>query len=223
MDSSFDRLIRLLPPPSGEVAAVPWDLSRPQISLDFPADYRRFADHYGGGDVVEPDWVYTPYDGEELDDPGEPQDRVNLSIYGPHGGVWPFEGGGEFHAFRTHQIAEVHSLFAFEDAAEGHWGDTVYPVYPDPGGLLAWGSNIDGDVFFWLTEDPDPDRWPVVMWARGPATMIRFDGGMVDFLVSVLSGEHPQITWLTGPNLTWVMHNDWLHRDVPDSARSFLP
>lgn len=208
MDAPFDRLIRLLPPPPGKVAPVPWQLSRPQIGLDFPADFRQFADHYGGGDVV---------------DQGEPEDYVTLSVYGPHGGVWPFEGGGEFHAFLTHQINDIHNTFDFEAVEEGHFGDTVYPVYPDPGGLLAWGSNEGGDVFFWLTEDPDPDRWPVVMWARGPADTIRFDGGMVEFLLSVLSGEHPRITWLTGTKLAWTMHNDWLNRDVPDSLRSFLP
>jgi hypothetical protein len=42
----------------------------------------------------------------------------------------------------------------------------MYPICPGPGGLPAWGeSTIDGDVFYWLTEDPDPDRRPVMVWA----------------------------------------------------------
>jgi hypothetical protein len=60
---------------------------------------------------------------------------------------------------------------------------------------------MDGDVLYWLTEDPDPDRRPVVVWARGPATTYRLEGGMVEFLATVLAGEHPDITWLAWPNL----------------------
>ena len=194
-DSPFDRLVRLLPPGHREVAGVPWHLSRPEIGLDFPADFREFADHYGGGDVTRADG------------------RVSLSVFGPYSGERPWIEGRGFAAFMANQVEQFYEAFVFDGADEDYWGGTVYPVQPDPGGLLAWGENpVDGDIFFWLTEDPDPDRWPVVMWARGPATTIRFDGGMVEFLLSVLSGAHPEITWLADRDLTWVMRNDWLRR-----------
>jgi hypothetical protein len=198
-NSLLDRLARLLPPPSGEVAGVPWPLSRPTIGLDFPADFREFSDRYGGGDVMRSNG------------------RTSLSVYGlcsePRPGI-DFSGTDPhgFDAFMAKQVDEIYSSFVFDGADEDYWGGTVYPVQPDSGGLLAWGDNRDGDIFSWLTEDSDPDRWPVIMWARGPATTFRFEGGMVEFLVSVLSGGHPEIDWLTDPELSWTMTNDWLHR-----------
>lgn len=192
--SPFDRLTRLLPPPSEHVAGVPWHLSRPEIGLDFPSDFREFADRYGGGDVVRPDG------------------RVSMSVFGLYSGERPWTDGRGFRALMTNQAEQIYPAFVFDDADEDYWGGTVYPVHPDPGGLLAWGTSpVDGDMLFWLTEDPDPDRWPVVMWARGPATTFRFEGGMVEFLVSVLSGEHPEVTWLADSPLAWRMTNDWRH------------
>ncbi|MFF0391802.1 hypothetical protein ACFYS8_24395 [Kitasatospora sp. NPDC004615] len=37
-------------------------------------------------------------------------------------------------------------------------------LYPAPGGLLPWGSVVNGRTFLcWNTADPDPDRWTVVL------------------------------------------------------------
>jgi len=192
-DSSFDRLVHLLPPPSGEVAGVPWRRSRPEIGVEFPADFREFADRYGGGSMVR-----------------ESDGTASLSVYGLYSGEPTWGGETGFRAFMANQVDDIYESFA--DTPDDFWDGPSYPVHPDPGGLLAWGDNQDGDVFFWLTEDPDPDRWPVVMLARGPAVMMRFESGMVEFLVSVLSGDHPEIDWLTDSPLTWKMTNDWLRR-----------
>jgi hypothetical protein len=190
-DSSMARLTRLLPPPTEEVAAVPWHLSRPEIGLDFPSDFREFADRYGGGDLMRED------DGS-----------ASLSVYGLYGGKRPPRDHGGFRAFMAHQTKQIYPLFA--NISDTRWGGPFPRVMPDPGGLLAWGDNEDSDIFFWLTEDPDPDRWPVVVLVRGPAVILRFSGGMVDFLVSLLSGGQPTLAYLTDTNLTWVMTNDWL-------------
>ncbi|MFD7261852.1 SMI1/KNR4 family protein [Streptomyces sp. NPDC059874] len=40
-----------------------------------------------------------------------------------------------------------------------------YPLHPDPGGLLVWGTTMDADRLCWLTSG-SPDRWPVVVWGR---------------------------------------------------------
>jgi hypothetical protein len=42
-------------------------------------------------------------------------------------------------------------------------GRFPFPIFPESGGLLPWGITHRGDLFFWLTEHPDPDRWPVVL------------------------------------------------------------
>ncbi|MFB9835325.1 hypothetical protein [Actinoallomurus acaciae] len=60
-----------------------------------------------------------------------------------------------------------------------------YPFYPDPGGLFPWGATQNGDTLLWLT-DLDPNRWTIVVTDGG--TWWHFDGGIVDFLVGILSG-----------------------------------
>jgi hypothetical protein len=189
-DSSLARLIGLLPPPPGEVAGVPWHLSRAEIGVDFPSDFRAFADRYGGGDLVRED-----------------DDSASLSVYGLYSGNRPWRDHSGFRAFMAHQVDQIYPLFV--DVPDDHWGGPFPPVMPDPGGLLAWGDNEDGDIFFWLTEDPDPDHWPVVVLARGPAVTMRFEGGMVEFLVSLLSGGQPKLAWLADSPLSWTMTNDW--------------
>ncbi|RAY10870.1 hypothetical protein DPM19_33460 [Actinomadura craniellae] len=53
-------------------------------------------------------------------------------------------------------------------------------AWPEPGGFLGWGSDIDGNWFGWLTEG-EPDRWPTAVWGRqmkdglvGPVPMTEF-------------------------------------------------
>ncbi len=41
--------------------------------------------------------------------------------------------------------------------------DFPYPLYPEPDGLLEWGTISDGDTLCWLTTG-EPDRWQVVVW-----------------------------------------------------------
>ncbi|MFJ8478366.1 hypothetical protein [Kitasatospora sp. NPDC094011] len=80
---------------------------------------------------------------------------------------------------------------AFKQMREDSPDLCPYPVYPEPGGLLYWASNYNGDHCFWLTEGDDPDRWPVVVWLRGefPDGWHRYDMGMARFLLLALSGE----------------------------------
>lgn len=41
---------------------------------------------------------------------------------------------------------------------DGSWES--YRLYPSPGGLLQWASTEQETSFHWLTEGPDPDKWP---------------------------------------------------------------
>lgn len=200
MAEALDRLTRLLPPPKGEVARVPWNRSSTEIGLEFPADYREFVDRYGGGHLTSK------------------RKPLEFSIRAPCSVGWTPESPSGFRALLNYQIEQVRPLFVFDGADEGYWGGTVYPVHPDPGGLWAWGKHEGGDAFFWLMEGLDPDRWPVVMWARGPATTYRFEGGMVEFLLAVFQGEHPASKWLGGRNLRWTMTSDWMRRGLKVSA-----
>ncbi|MGW0777625.1 hypothetical protein ACWD01_29160 [Streptomyces sp. NPDC002835] len=69
---------------------------------------------------------------------------------------------------------------------------TPYEVYPAPGGLLKWASSEQADEFYWLTEDPDPDRWPVLVTEDIPDSWVRFDGTTAEFVHRMLTErEHP--------------------------------
>ena len=190
VSDGLPRLNELLPPPRRAVCAPPWQDARQQIGTAFPRDYRQFIDCYGGGFIIEPatsfDWI------------------IGGICRLPRRAGWPGGFGDVLH----HQRTQLRPLFEGTDAR--HWGsECPYIAYPEPGGLLQWGQHVIGDMFFWDTADPDPDRWTVVMFARGPAETIRYDGGMVDFMIDVLSGEHLASRWLGDPAPQWIMTEDW--------------
>ncbi|MFE3515869.1 SMI1/KNR4 family protein [Streptomyces sp. NPDC059166] len=58
--------------------------------------------------------------------------------------------------------------------------DYPYPLFPEPGGLLAWAVTESAAHVCWLTEGA-PEAWPVVIWSRDD-DYERFDCGAADFL-----------------------------------------
>ncbi|MGW0733159.1 hypothetical protein [Streptomyces sp. NPDC002851] len=67
-----------------------------------------------------------------------------------------------------------------------------YEVYPAPGGLLEWAGSEQADQFYWLTEDPDPDRWPILAKEDIPDSWQRFDGTTAEFIYRMLTDrQHP--------------------------------
>ncbi|WP_147339424.1 SMI1/KNR4 family protein [Actinomadura spongiicola] len=58
------------------------------------------------------------------------------------------------------------------------------PIFPDAGGLFHWGGTQNGDYCLWLTSDPDPNRWPILI--TDDTKYWRYEGGIVDFLVGVM-------------------------------------
>ncbi|WP_236242888.1 SMI1/KNR4 family protein [Streptomyces sp. CC228A] len=60
-----------------------------------------------------------------------------------------------------------------------------------PGGdLLAWGVTAGADILCWLTADPDPDRWPVVVCGRHTSERFTVHPyGMAEFLARLLGDE----------------------------------
>ncbi|WP_407916697.1 hypothetical protein [Kitasatospora sp. NE20-6] len=67
-----------------------------------------------------------------------------------------------------------------------------YEVYPAPGGLLQWAASETADQFYWLTEDPDPDKWPVLASDETRNSWQRFDGTTAEFVHRMLTDrQHP--------------------------------
>ena len=60
----------------------------------------------------------------------------------------------------------------------------------NPDHILAWGVTSGADILCWLTTDPDPDRWPVLVCGRHTREdFTLFSCGMVEFLRKLLLDE----------------------------------
>jgi hypothetical protein len=62
-----------------------------------------------------------------------------------------------FHVFSPEKLIWHTEVYAEDDLAPGE----EHPPFPGPGGLIPWSSNEHQETFFWITEGPDPDGWPV--------------------------------------------------------------
>ena len=200
MSGSLEDLVGLVPPPECEVTCPPWHLAREQVGFDFPGDYREFVDRYGGGSltsngVVTSMGVMTPVSGSSF--PGK------------------LDG---FAGFVDAMVSEARSRFDWTELRESGPERRIYPLLPDPGGLLLWGDTDAGDCFFWSTDDADPSRWPIIIWQRHDGDVMRFDGGFVEFLVALLAGEHVLSQFLVGTEPRWTMDCDWARRGLQVSA-----
>jgi|688.fasta_scaffold392787_2 hypothetical protein len=63
-----------------------------------------------------------------------------------------------------------------------------YPIYPEQGGLLAWGATDNGDDLYWQTVG-DPDAWTIVVNESRSDVYEEFPFGMVEFVLKVITGE----------------------------------
>ncbi|TWF90341.1 hypothetical protein [Kitasatospora viridis] len=167
---------------------LPWDLAQDVAGIQLPADYRAFVDLFGPGELRGELGIVTP---RPL--PGQPI------------------GAGALSRKVNELINDIGA--AFKQMREDLPDLCPYPVYPEPGGLLYWAGNYNGDYCFWLTEGADPDRWPVVVWLRGefPDGWHRYDMGMARFLLLALSGEDAALDDLglaTSTAPVWVPSHD---------------
>lgn len=186
---TVQRLTAILSPPDSPGTAPPWQTAPGTVGIAFPCDFRDFVDRYGGGEVNGALSVPSP-------------------TLAPHG---PGRSGG-FLGYVQRTTSEVGPVFA--ELRDKHPGDNPYPLLPEPGGLLLWGSDSNGNHCFWLTTDPDPDRWPVVVWLRQvlPPQWRLFEGGMADLLLAVVDGSWEYAGAFVGdplPTPRWSRLEDW--------------
>jgi hypothetical protein len=188
MRDDVERLAHILGQPVPARAPVPWERSIPEIGFQFPSDYREFIDMYGSISIRDELHIWTP---SLL--PGVP-------------GAGP--GFPGFVQQTTEGVGQ-HLALAYE---QGDLRECPFPIFPSPGGLLGWAHNSNVDHCFWLTVGDDPDGWPIAIWYRQLAKWDRFDGGMVEFLFAVLSGDYPMAGEIApgDPNVPlWVAGGDW--------------
>ncbi|MBW8805763.1 MAG: SMI1/KNR4 family protein [Catenulisporales bacterium] len=176
-------------------AASPWDDAVAEVGFGFPADYRDFVDVYGAGAVNDELFIAAP--------------TLRPNGFGFRTGFGGFVDQTTLGLGRS--IAEMReNAVALEDEET-----YPFPILPEPGGLLIWGNTANGDVCFWDTREAEPDRWPVVVLLLSSRRWDRFDGGMTEFLLAVLRGDHPFAERLIDPTgkasdrPVWDRHFGW--------------
>ena len=62
-----------------------------------------------------------------------------------------------------------------------------YRYWPEPGGLVPFGSTDNGDYVLWLPCGA-PERWSIVVWDRADGDFEVFDFDLTGFLAGLASG-----------------------------------
>lgn len=170
MSRAVAQIMELMERPRVSGATAPWDQAVGKVGFSFPADYREFVDAYGAGTVNDELFIAAP------------------TLRPRRGYRSGFHGLVDITTIGLgRSIGEMR-----QDAiALGDQDSYPFPIRPEADGLLIWGYNSNTDVCFWDSSGADPDRWPVVVFLLSSRTWERFDGGMTEFLLAILRGEHP--------------------------------
>ncbi|WP_345675257.1 hypothetical protein [Yinghuangia aomiensis] len=88
-------------------------------------------------------------------------------------------------------VRQSESLASFARThGNGQW--EPHSLFPAPGGLLQWAASEQADRFYWLTDGPDPDKWPIVMSEDIPDSWEQYDGSTAEFVYRMLTDrQHP--------------------------------
>jgi hypothetical protein len=90
-----------------------------------------------------------------------------------------------FEVFSPEALIWHAEFYAGDDLAPGN----EYPPFPASGGVIGWSSNEHEQAFFWITEGPDPDRWPVYA-VDSLGTGSRFECTAAEFLFRQMTDPH---------------------------------
>ncbi|WP_203701103.1 hypothetical protein [Asanoa iriomotensis] len=136
---------------------------------------------------------------------------------GIHIGPWQLNLPGDF----GHPIDDLLGFHAYglEDmrAARASGLQIPHPIYPEPGGLLPWARGPRMDPVCWLTNDDDPDRWPLVAVDAEFQRWRTLPGPASQFLINAVGGQ---------PDSQSDRESQFLIADVersPESSRSGTP
>lgn len=62
----------------------------------------------------------------------------------------------------------------------------IFPIFPEPGGLLPFGVSDNGDVFYWLTSPHGPRQWKVAINKTRSDHYELFEMSMTGFLLGIV-------------------------------------
>lgn len=154
----------LIGPPTMTPPAVDWNALERLTGLVFPEDYKALAGRYGMLEINA--FLDVHHVGMPADTPTMLR-QCQETLDG------------------LRELQENLGFIYVEDDSGREVEAAPYPIYPEPGGLFPWGATQNGDSLLWLTH-ADPGRWTIVV--TGGGTWWEFDGGILDFLVGLLSG-----------------------------------
>ncbi|MEQ8853668.1 hypothetical protein [Gimesia sp.] len=115
--------------------------------------------------------------------------------------------GGECGSIIIWNLREVSDVSTWIATATRRYNDDrqsgnnhPFQGYPEPEGLLGWGTTPDGDFFNWRTLG-EPDDWDCVFYHFSNAKMILLeDKGFVDVLVDLLEHNSPLMPYPIDPD-----------------------
>ncbi|MGV9292905.1 hypothetical protein [Amycolatopsis sp. NPDC003676] len=70
-------------------------------------------------------------------------------------------------------------------------------LFPEPGGLLPWGTDGQGGTFCWITASADPDAWKIAYHSQGADEWREHPGPATRLLYEILAnaGEDNLLKW----------------------------
>ncbi|MGW2254749.1 hypothetical protein ACWCXH_31840 [Kitasatospora sp. NPDC001660] len=144
---------------------VDWPSAQARLGTALPTDYRDLAEYFGPGTFAGFLDVFLPSAPPGSDDP-----FPNVPCL----------------------VKNARSLASL--ATDPGIADLYHPyrLHPAPGGLLQWAGSEQADQFYWLTDGPDPNRWPVIARNDDGDHQARFDGSTTEFIHRLLTDHrHP--------------------------------
>jgi hypothetical protein len=144
--------------------AAQWRQFEATTGLILPDDYKAFINTFGTGHIEAVIFPYNPF-----------CKRPPLKAYYDYA-TWSKE---------VTAIKELKDKF----------GEDVFPfpIYPDPGGLLPWGSTDTGDRLLWQTADQH-ENWSIVINESRSKNFELFACSMTNFLQGLITGDiHSEI------------------------------
>lgn len=161
MESAFDRMVQLVPPPFSPVgrgSSSKWNSFEESIGISLPLDYKWLVNTYGAGDF-----------GDML---------VPLN---------PFIDSDTIH-YET-QLAVIRDLYLNFKGAFSQ--ECSYPFFPQANGLLPIAFDTNGNNFFWIAnESPDDWGLIHYNWRAGCLTQ-KYNLTFVQFLIDWVDGHLP--------------------------------
>lgn len=99
-------------------------------------------------------------------------------------GPWSPTPEGRFDNIRTRARTD----FVYAVQGSMIFDDPPLPIWPRPGGLMAFGETLSGGYLFWLTRGL-VDEWPIVIWDWTHNELESFECDLTDFLAGVANGS----------------------------------